>query len=81
MAGEVDELRHLEGLVGGIAVTDTEYMGTTALRENQLLTQVIYSNVKEIAIYRVLYIGHFWIFRSIWSWVFNKSILSFWVLK
>jgi two-component system, OmpR family, sensor histidine kinase VicK len=51
MAGVVDELRHLEGLIGGIAVTDTEYMGTTALRENQLLTQVIYSNVKEIAIY------------------------------
>src|SRR5262245_25813231 len=46
--GVVDELRHLEGLVGGIAVNDSEYMGTTALGEKQLLSQVIYSNVKEI---------------------------------
>jgi hypothetical protein len=38
MAGVVDELRHLEGLVGGIAVNDSEYMGTTALKEKQLLT-------------------------------------------
>ena len=32
MAGVVDELRHLEGLIGGIAVTDTEYMGTYSIK-------------------------------------------------
>ena len=28
MAGVVDELRHLEGLIGGIAVNDSEYIDT-----------------------------------------------------
>jgi two-component system sensor histidine kinase VicK len=41
-------MKHLEGLIGGIAVSETEYMGTTALKQKQLLTQVIYSNVNEI---------------------------------
>ena len=44
----VTEMRHLEGLVGGIAVSETEYMSTTTLREKQLLTQVFYSNAKEV---------------------------------
>ena len=44
----VTEMRHLEGLVGGIAVSESEYMSTTTLREKQLLTQVFYSNAKEI---------------------------------
>ena len=44
----VTEMRHLEGLVGGIAVSESEYMSTTTLREKQLLTQVFYSNAKEV---------------------------------
>jgi two-component system, OmpR family, sensor histidine kinase VicK len=44
----VTEMRHLEGLVGGIAVSESEYMSTTTLREQQLLTQVFYSNAKEV---------------------------------
>jgi signal transduction histidine kinase len=44
----VDELRHLEGMKGGIAVSDTEYMATTVLEEAKPLTEVIYSNVKEV---------------------------------
>jgi two-component system, OmpR family, sensor histidine kinase VicK len=44
----VDELRHLEGFTGGIAVSESEYMTTTVLRERQLLTQVFYSNSKEV---------------------------------
>ena len=44
----VDELRHLDGIKGGIAVNETEYMATTVLQEAKPLTQVIYSNVKEV---------------------------------
>jgi two-component system, OmpR family, sensor histidine kinase VicK len=44
----VDELRHLEGMKGGIAVSETEYMATTVLQEATPLTQVIYSNTREV---------------------------------
>jgi two-component system sensor histidine kinase VicK len=44
----VDELRHLDGVRGGIAINDSEYMATTVLQEAKPLTQVIYSNVKEV---------------------------------
>ncbi len=44
----VDELRHLEGVRGGMAVSESEYMATTVLQEAKPLTQVIYSNVKEV---------------------------------
>ena len=44
----VDELRHLDGVKGGIAVSEREYMATTVLEEAKPLTQVIYSNVKEV---------------------------------
>ena len=44
----VDELRHLDGVRGGVAVSESEYMATTVLQEAKPLTQVIYSNVKEV---------------------------------
>lgn len=44
----VTEMRHLEGLIGGIAVTEREYMTTTILKNKQLLTQVFYSNAFEV---------------------------------
>ena len=44
----VDELRHLDGVKGGIAVSESEYMATTILKESEPLTEVIYSNVKEV---------------------------------
>jgi hypothetical protein len=44
----VNEFRHLDGLKGGIAVSETEFMATTILEEARPLTQVIYSNVNEI---------------------------------
>ncbi len=44
----VDELRHLEGMKGGIAVSESEYMATTVLQEATPLTQVIYSNIREV---------------------------------
>ncbi|HET7390269.1 MAG TPA: HAMP domain-containing sensor histidine kinase [Nitrososphaeraceae archaeon] len=44
----VDELRHLNGVKGGIAVSESEYMATTILEEAKPLTQVIFSSVKEV---------------------------------
>jgi two-component system, OmpR family, sensor histidine kinase VicK len=44
----VDDLRHLDGVKGGIAVSEKEYMATTILEEAKPLTQVIYSNVREV---------------------------------
>ena len=44
----VDELRHLDGVRGGVAVSESEYMATTLLQEAQPLIQVIYSSVKEV---------------------------------
>ena len=44
----VTEMRHLDGLIGGIAVTEMEYMTTTTLKNKQLLTQVFYSNAFEV---------------------------------
>jgi hypothetical protein len=44
----VSELRHLDGLKGGIAINESEYMATTVLKEEQPLTEVIYSNAKEV---------------------------------
>ena len=44
----VDELRHLDGVKGGIAVNGKEYMATTLLEEGTPLTQVIYSNEESV---------------------------------
>jgi two-component system sensor histidine kinase VicK len=57
----VDELRHLDGMKGGIAVSESEYMATTVLQEAKPLTQVIYSNVPE-AVEQARYI-----FEAMWS--------------
>jgi two-component system, OmpR family, sensor histidine kinase VicK len=62
----VSELRHLDGFIGGIAVTETEYMTTTTLKRKQLLTQVFYSNSLE-----VVKQGQY-IFDTFW----NKAILA-----
>jgi two-component system, OmpR family, sensor histidine kinase VicK len=57
----VTELRHMDGLKGGIAINETEYMATTVLQEAQPLTQVIYSNVDEVVAQ-----GQF-IFDTLWK--------------
>jgi signal transduction histidine kinase len=57
----VDELRHLDGVKGGMAVSESEYMATTILEESKPLTEVIYSNVKE-----VVEQGQY-IFDTLWS--------------
>jgi signal transduction histidine kinase len=44
----VDELRHIDGIKGGMALNEKEYMATTVMQEAVPLPEVIYSNVKEI---------------------------------
>jgi signal transduction histidine kinase len=45
---QLGELRHMEGVKGGMGVSETEFMATAVLQEAQLLSQVIHSNVKEV---------------------------------
>jgi nitrogen-specific signal transduction histidine kinase len=44
----VTELRHMDGMKGGIAINESEYMATTVLKESKPLTEVIYSNADEV---------------------------------
>ena len=60
----VDELRHLEGMKGGIAVSEAEYMATTVLQAQTPLTQVIYSNIREV-VEQMQYIFDIFWYRAI----------------
>jgi signal transduction histidine kinase len=60
----VDELRHLEGIKGGIAVSETEYMATTVLQEATPLAQVIYSTTREV-VEQMQYIFDIFWYRAI----------------
>jgi two-component system sensor histidine kinase VicK len=44
----VEELRHMDGVKGNMAVGETEYVATAVLQEAQPVTQTIYSNAKAI---------------------------------
>ena len=44
----VDEIRHLDNIKGGTAISETEYMATNILHESKPLTQVVYSNVIDV---------------------------------
>ena len=56
----VDELRHLDGLKGAIAVSESEFVGTSILREKQYLTQLLYSREKEIVEQQQYIFDTFW---------------------
>ena len=56
----VSELRHLDGLKGGIAINESEYMATTVLKQEQPLTEVIYSNAKEVVSQNQYIFDTFW---------------------
>ena len=43
----VDELRHLDNVTDGLAISENAYMTTTILRATKPLTQVVYSDVPE----------------------------------
>ena len=57
----VTELRHLDGIKGGIAINELEYMATTVLKKSKPLTEVIYSNAEEM-----VYQGQY-IFDTLWK--------------
>jgi two-component system, OmpR family, sensor histidine kinase VicK len=44
----IEELRHLDGVKANFAVSETEYVATSTLREGQPVPEVIYSNVKDV---------------------------------
>ena len=44
----IDELRHLDGVKANFAVSETEYVATSTLRDTQPVPEVIYSNVKDV---------------------------------
>lgn len=41
----VDELRHLEGIKGGFIISDSEFMVSPDISEENLLTEGVYSNI------------------------------------
>jgi two-component system, OmpR family, sensor histidine kinase VicK len=58
------QLRHLDGLRGNFAVSETEYVATAILNEKEPVTQTIYSNAK------VILEQHRYFFETLW----NKAI-------
>ncbi|CAN5655057.1 hypothetical protein BH23THE1_BH23THE1_17280 [soil metagenome] len=61
LMGIVTQLRHLDGLRGGIALNESEYVSTTTLNEKELLTVIFYSNEEEVAQF-----GHY-IYDTLWE--------------
>ena len=55
-----NEMRHFEGFTGGLAVSDSEYMGTPSLREKQHSMFLIYSNESEIVEQQQLVFNTLW---------------------
>jgi two-component system, OmpR family, sensor histidine kinase VicK len=58
------QLRHLGGLKGNFAVSETEYVATAILNEKEPVTETIYSNAK------VILEQHRYFFETLW----NKAI-------
>jgi two-component system, OmpR family, sensor histidine kinase VicK len=57
----ITELRHLDGVRGNFAVSESEYIAVARLQEAQLVPQVIYSSVKDIVE------QHRYIFETLWT--------------
>lgn len=45
---EIAQVQHIDGIKGNFVVTDTEYIGTAALEDKQFISQLIYSNSKQV---------------------------------
>ena len=56
----VSELKHLGGLKGSISVNESEFIGSTTWREDQLLNPVTYSNEKEVVEQQQYIFDTFW---------------------
>ena len=55
------EIRHLSGIRGNLAISDDrDYLASAVLQESKPLTEIIYSNVKEIIIQNQLIFETFW---------------------
>ena len=57
----ITELRHLDGLKGNFGVSESEYIATPISQEEQALTQLIYSNIKNIVE------QHKYLFENLWG--------------
>src|SRR5919199_977741 len=57
----VTELRHLDGMRGNFAASESEYIATAALQETTQRLQTIYSNVKNIVE------QHQYLFENLWT--------------
>jgi two-component system sensor histidine kinase VicK len=55
------ELRHLDGLRGNFAVSETEYVATAIINEKEPVTETIYSNAKAILE------QHRYFFETLWN--------------
>ncbi len=56
-----EEVRHIDGIKANFFVSETEYVATTAARqEAQPVPQVIYSNVKDIVVQQQYVFEAFW---------------------
>jgi two-component system, OmpR family, sensor histidine kinase VicK len=57
----VEELRHMDGVKGNMAVSEIDYVATAVLQEAKPVTQAIYSNAKAIIE------QHRYFFENLWS--------------
>lgn len=56
----VVELRHLDGIKGNFAVSETAYMATTVMEKEKPIPKVIYSNVAEIVEHNQYFFETLW---------------------
>jgi signal transduction histidine kinase len=55
------ELRHIDGIKGNFEITETEYVASATLQKEKPVTQIIYSNAKNVIDQQRF------VFRSFWS--------------
>ena len=56
----VDEVRHLDKVEGGIALSDSEYMTTTMLDKSKLLTQIVHTDIPEAVLQQQNFFNNLW---------------------
>lgn len=56
-----EQIRHLEGVRAGFSISEREYIATATLNEAQPITQLIYSNLKDIVK------QHQYLFETLWD--------------
>lgn len=56
-----EEIRHLEGVKASFSISEKEYISTVTLNESQPISQLIYSNLKDIVK------QHQYLFETLWN--------------